>query len=371
MITQKRAIIRRSGRTNDRIWRFDMGNLQQQLMTIREGQVKPVYLVHGSEHYLIERVKRSIIDIVLPDANTQEFNFGVFNMHDTPVEVAVQEARSVPFFGDKRLIIITHPFFLTGHKPSQAVDHNLDDLIDYLKAPADFSVMVIIAPYDMLDKRKKITKEIQRSAEVLDVSPMKSEALARYVQQTVRSEGYRFQDGALTLLMERTDYQLTTIMNELEKLYLYHINDPVITNDTIKQLVPQSLESNIFDINDLVLNGNSGEAIEVFKALCLQKEEPLKILVIMLGQFRLLVQVHILKTKGYQQSEIAKLIGAHPYRIKLASATAQRFSKKRLTSAYRQLVEADYQIKSGKIDPVLQFEMFVLTFSSDVHRASH
>lgn len=340
-----------------------MSNLQQQLATIRQGTVQPVYLVSGTEHYLIERFKQTIITAVLDGDTSSDFNFTTFNMEEDELQAAVQEAESIPFFGKQRLVFVTHPTFLTGKPSKSDPDHNLEALVNYLQAPADFSVLVIFAPYEKLDKRKKITKTLLKQAEVIDASPMDTNALARYVKEAVQTQGYRFQDGAFNALMERTDYQLTTIMSELQKLYLYHMEDKYITRYSIDELVTRTLESNIFEINELVLTKQANQAIQVFADLLLQKEEPLKILAIMLSQFRLLLQVHILRAKGYQQAEIAKEISAHPYRVKLAMQTERRFNRELLAQAYQQLIQAEYRIKTGQVDPELQFELFVMQFT--------
>lgn len=340
-----------------------MSQLQQQLSEINRGKLKPVYLVQGTEQYLLDRVKSAIMEAVLDQQETSDFNFGVFDMEAHTLEEAVREAESFPFFGGQRLVIVTNPYFLTGEKKASMIEHNTDSLISYIQNPADFSVMMIIAPYDNIDKRKKLTKQLYKQAEIIDVSPLKPTQLTQYVQQSIHARGYRLQDGAFKLLIERTDYNLTHIMSELEKLYLYHADESVITRQSVSQLVSQSLESNIFDINRLVLSQQANEAIQVFHDLLLQKEEPLKLLAIMLGQFRLLLQVKILRTKGYQQGEIAKLINTHPYRVKLASNMERQFNQTILSQAYQRLIDTEYKIKTGQVDPVVQFELFVMQFS--------
>ena len=46
---------------------------------------------------------------------------------------------------------------------------------------------------------------------------------------------------------------------------------------------------------------------------------------ILLGQFRLLLQVSYLKKAGYQEPEIQKTLAVHPYRVKLALNQCRRY----------------------------------------------
>lgn len=344
-----------------------MSQLQKQLNEIKNKLFKPVYLVLGNEQYLIEKTKQAFGDSVL-DEDEASMNFGQFNMKETPVDLAVQEAESFPFFGDRRLVFIQDPYFLTGEKVKTDVEHDLNQFMQYVENPSDFSVMVIFAPYEKLDKRKKITKLLTKHAEVLDVNPMNERELPAYIANYVSSKGFSFEPRAMDVLIERTNHQLTAIMSELDKLFLFHSDDRTITIETINLLVARSLESNIFNINKYVLSGNVHVAIQSYNDLLKQKQDPIKIIAIMMGQFRLLIQAKILRTQGYQAQEITRSLKIHPYRVKLALQQEKQFSKELLSTAYRQLIDTDYMIKSGQVESKLQFELFVMNFNDSRRR---
>lgn len=342
-----------------------MNSLSKQLKQIKSGNFQPVYLVQGTETYLIEKVKKTFMDAVFQGEDAS-LNFGQFSMTENLVDQAIQEAESFPFFGDWRLVFIQDPYFLTAEKPKNDLDHDLNLFKDYVSNPSDFSILVIFANYEKMDKRKKINKTLLNHAEVLDVSPMKEGDLKKYIQAYCQNKDFTFEPGALELLLERTNYQLTTLMSELDKLMLFHTDDRKISQESVNQLVTRSLESNVFSINDFVLNGQVQPAIQAFNDLLKQKEEPIKIIAIMMSQYRLLLQVKILRSKGYQQNDIAQALKVHPYRVKLAMQKERIFTQGLLSAAYRKLIEADYNIKSGKMDSNLQFELFVMQFSDSI-----
>lgn len=338
-----------------------MNDLKKQLTKIKNKQLAPVYLVQGNEQFITEKIRKAFLSSVLEE-DEASLNFGQFNMKETTVDMAIQEAESFPFFGDKRLVFINDPYFLTGEQVKSDIDHDLNQLMDYVKNPSDFSVVVIFASYEKLDKRKKLTKTLLKEVEVIDATPMQERELSAYVKNHCQDKGYQLDQQALSLLLSRTNFKLTAIMSELDKLMLFHTEDRQITSESIMALVTPSLESNVFSINDYVLSGNVQAAIAAFNDLVKQKEEPIKILAIMINQFRLLLQVKILRNHGYQQAEIAKVLKVHPYRVQLAVKKEQAFSKEVLSLAYRHLIDADYNIKTGKMASHLQFELFVMQF---------
>jgi DNA polymerase-3 subunit delta len=342
-----------------------MSQLEKELARIRKGNYKRVYLVHGTEDYLIEQVKQVFVQTLLKDEEAADFNFGQYDMKETPVGVALQEAESFPFFGDERLLFIHQPYFLTGERVSNGPEHELKELEDYLENPSDFTVCVFFAPYDKLDKRKKVTKLLTKEAVTLDVQPMNERDMVQYVKSVCQEAGYAFKDQAFELLLDLTDRNLSRMMQELDKLMLYHQESKMIVKSSVEQLVSKSLEQNIFELNEFVLKKDVKRSIALYQDLLTQKEDPIKIIALMIGQFRLLLQVKILRKKGYQQGDIASLLKVHPYRVKLAMQKEQQFDQSLLSNAHHHLIDADYQIKSGKVNPEMQFELFVLKFAGE------
>src|SRR5699024_4366543 len=237
------------------------------------------------------------------DEESLDLNFSSFDMEESTINDALFEATSFPFFGDRKVVFIQNPFFLTGQKVKGAPEHNLEELEDYINNPAEFSVLVLFAPYEKLDRRKKITKTLEKKARIIDVSSPYPNEANRYIKEVVKEKGFKFTDGSFQLFTERTDGNLTNMMHELDKLFLYHADSKRITKDSIQHLVPKSLEQNVFELNTLVLNNQVEASIETYHDLLVQKEEPIKIVALLISQFRLLLQVKILHKQGYQQNE--------------------------------------------------------------------
>ncbi len=339
-----------------------MKNIQSELAKIRSGQFAPIYLVLGEERYFIERIREEIIDVAL-DEESMDLNFSSFDMEEHSLSDALYEASSFPFFGDKKVVFVNNPFFLTGQRVKNVPDHNVTELEEYINNPADFTILVLFAPYEKLDRRKKITKLLEKEAQVIDVSSPYPNEVNRYVKEVVKEQGYQFTDGAFQLFTERTDGKLTHMMHELDKLFLYDSDAKRITKESVQQLVPKSLEQNVFELNTLVLNQQVEASVEAYQDLLVQKEEPIKIVALLISQFRLLLQVKILNRQGYAQGDIAKVLKVHPYRIKLALQNINRYKQQLLSEALDYLIDADYKMKTGQINQELQVELFILRFA--------
>jgi len=345
-----------------------MKNIQKELANIRKENYAPIYLVLGEERYFIERIRETIIEQAL-DEESMDLNFSSFDMEENTINDALFEASSFPFFGNRKVVFVQNPYFLTGKKAKNAPNHNIDELEEYIKNPAEFTILVVFAPYEKLDRRKKITKLLEKNARLIDVSSPYPNEVNRYVKEIIKEKGYQMTDSAFQLFTERTDGNLTKMMHELSKLFLYHVDSHKITKDSIQYLVPKSLEQNVFELNTLVLNNQVEASIEAYHDLLVQKEEPIKIVALLISQFRLLLHVKIIQNQGYPKGDIAKVLKVHPYRIKLALQNIRRYDQKLLSKALDYLIDADYKMKTGQIDQELQIELFIMRFAqqSKVH----
>src|SRR5699024_8603929 len=78
-------------------------------------------------------------------------------------------------------------------------------------------------------------------------------------------------------------------------------------------------------------------------------EEPIALIGLLAFQFRNILRVKLLKQKGYNQAQIQKQIGGHPYVIKIASDRERRFSEQKLKNIIDMLSTTDVTIKQEKI----------------------
>lgn len=332
---------------------------QAALQAIAQGPLAPVYLVSGTELYLQEQIKTAFFKR-LNIESMSDLNFIQLDLDETSIDSVIAEAETVPFFEDFRLIFVENPIFLTAEKRQQAMEHNLDLLLDYLKEPLDTSIVVFFANYKKLDERKKVVKQLKKHSTLISVAPLSEEDARRYIQQTLANAEVKMDRQAFDLFLRLTDVDLSKMMQELDKILLYLGDEKVITRQIVADLIPKTLDHNIFDMTNYVLSGKADEAIRLYDDLHLQGEETIKINAILITQLRLLLQAKLLMELGYQQANIADSLNIHPYRVKLAMQQAKKFPTKLLMTMFDELVENDYLTKIGKLDKELFFQLFIL-----------
>ena len=108
-----------------------------------------------------------------------------------------------------------------------------------------------------------------------------------------------------------TDMQ--NIQGELEKLFCYTLHRDVITPEDIDAVCINQIGNHIFEMVNAVAEKKQRKALDLYYELLALKEPPMRILFLLVRQYRILFHVQSLQVKGYGRKEIAAKAGLHPF----------------------------------------------------------
>ena len=105
------------------------------------------------------------------------------------------------------------------------------------------------------------------------------------------------------------------------------------------------------------------QARDLVRDLTLQGEDEIKLIAVMLGQFRTFTQVKILAESGQTEAHIASSLGSflgrnpNPYQIKFALRDARGLSLSFLKQAISYLIETDYHYLADAYNSSTLFQL--------------
>lgn len=336
---------------------MDVDTLKKQIESKTPGMV---YLALGTQQVLLEQVRETFIKLIPQEERVM--NIGSYDMETTPLAVALDDAMATPFFGERRLVLINKPYFFTAEKGPAKLEHDLDSLSNYLQHPEPSTILVFLAPYEKLDGRKKIVKELKKTAITIDAAPLDEAHARQQIQASLANDGYEIDQVAIDELVQRTNADYELMNANLSKLKLLTYQDHHITKQAVSDLVPQSLDENVFDLVNAVLNHDQARSIDLYDQLIAAQQPPLRINAVLLSQFRLLLQIKVLSARGLSQGSLAQKLKVHPYRVKLGLRTVRNFNLVALENAYLGLINIEKALKTTQRDPKLLFQLFMLQY---------
>ncbi len=310
------------------------------------------YLLFGEENYLInEKIKEIKEKIKIEDDNIINYDLNVDS-----ISAVLIEASTVSMFSNKKLIICDNSSFLSSTKVISEEDIN--ELTKYLENQFEDVYIIFIVREPKVDSRKKITKYISKISKVYDCNKIESYQLSNYISNYIRDKGYGISSKSVELIISKVGYELSNIIKELDKLFIYKGNDTKITEKDIEDVITNNLEKNIFELTNAIVNKEKGKVNSIYNDLIKSGEDPIKLIVTLSNQFRLIMQVKIMRNSGYSEKEIVSILKEHPYRISLSMKSI--FNVDDIKNILLKLSNLDYDIVTGKVDKYFGFEMFLL-----------
>ncbi|MEK4564494.1 DNA polymerase III subunit delta [Alkalihalobacillus sp. FSL R5-0424] len=335
----------------------------KQLKHIRNGQISPVYFIYGTQAFIIEEMIQEILSNALCKED-QEMNVQRFRLADTPLQFIIEEAETLPFFASKKVVIVYDFYLATSQKNDSAIEHQVETLEPYLKQPLPETILLFIAPYEKLDERKKVTKQLKANATVVQASELSDQETVKWIQEQADELGIDVPNPVKRRLIDLAGTNLLQLRSELVKCQLYSGVGGEVTMEAVDQLVAKTLEQSIFDLIEWSMKGDITAAIGLYKEMVRRKEEPLMILAMLVRQLRIYLHVKELKQRSYSEKQMAGMLKLHPYVVKLAARMVAGFEEKKLKSSIMAAADTDYAIKTGKQDKELAVELFIIKLGS-------
>lgn len=330
-----------------------------------------ITLVTGEDIGQYSQLKSRLMTQIAFDKD--DLTYSYFDMSETAYQDAEMDLLSLPFFAEQKVVIFDHLLDITTNKKSFLKEKDLKAFEAYLENPLETTRLIIFAP-GKLDSKRRLVKLLKRDALILEASPLKEAELRTYFQKYSHQLGLGFESGAFDQLLLKSNDDFSQIMKNMAFLKAYKKSRTVSLAD-IEQAIPKSLQDNIFDLTRLVLRGKIDAARDLIHDLRLSGEDDIKLIAIMLGQFRLYLQLAILAKEGKSEQQLvtslSEILGrrVNPYQVKYAIKDSRTLSLKELAFVVKTLIETDYQIKTGVYEKQYLVDIALLKMVTTLQRS--
>lgn len=210
----------------------------------------PVYYLMGDEPYYIDKIADYIAENLL-QPEERDFNMSLMYGNDVTGAQVADAARQYPMMAEKLLVIVKE---VQNMRQSEALEK-------YLEKPSPQTVLVMTHKNGTLDRRKNITKLLERVGVVFESKKLKERDLVPFIETQVKLGGASIDPKSAQNIADSIGSDLNRLTGELKKLLLaLPENDKRITPQLVEEQIGVSKDFNSFELRDAVVNRN------VFKA---------------------------------------------------------------------------------------------------------
>ena len=298
------------------------------------------FLLTGDDLYWRDYVINAILALV-PEAE-REYNVRSFSDIKS-IEEAEGAFTSMGFFGGINVVSIsgyalkktTKGKGETQPKGESKAQERERLLLEQVVTGLDENTILILS-------NSNIPLNLARYFIEIDCSKLDLPSLREYIPKLIAPK--KIDGNALYTLIEFCSRDMLRISNELKKLLAYLGTKQVITNDMVELLVANTIENEIYELANALADKNKVKAMGLFDKFVAKGIDYSIILSTLISQYRRLLHC-ALSTKSDQ--ELADDLKIKEWAVKRTRETASRYGKATLKACLDDLVDTEYNFKSG------------------------
>ncbi|NSW44701.1 MAG: DNA polymerase III subunit delta [Bacteroidales bacterium] len=307
---------------------------------------KPIYFLMGEEPYFIDAISDYIEENVLNEAE-KSFNLTVAYGKDIDLASVVSLAKRYPMMANYQVVIIKEAQNIKNLDASE-IGKKINPLLSYLQEPLPSTILVICYKGKKLEKNRKIYKAIEKTGIIFDSKKIYETKLPAWITSQFKLRGKQIEPKAAHLMTDFIGNNLSSIINEINKMLLFLENENEIKVSHVEKLIGVSKDFNNTELLKAIGTKNITQANRIL--LYFQsdpRQHPVQQTIVWL--FEYFSKVILLKDfQGLSDNEIASKLGIPPYFLDEYKLTAKNYTRNQLIQNIHLIRE--YDMKSKGVD---------------------
>lgn len=222
------------------------------------GKLLPVYLIVGDEVLLVEEA----CDAVIRAARAQGFSERVVQYAEGSYRWSeiVHESASISLFAERKILDV--------RIGSKKIDRQGSDIIRTWLDHADGETLLLLRSprLDANQRKSAWFKAIEQKGAVMLIWDMDPEELPRWLNARMKLHGLTAEKDAVMYLSERVEGNLLAAQQELQKLALLSLDQP-LTLEVMVSTLEDFSHFTSFDLIDAVMAGNARRSRFILRSL--------------------------------------------------------------------------------------------------------
>lgn len=330
---------------------------------VKEGAWAPVYLLMGTERFLIQEANDRLVKSVFPEG-PDDFNDARFDAHDDSASDVVAACDTLPMFAEKRVVRVRNV--------NQWKANDLKVLARYIARPLDTTLLILDA--ESLPKKSKAARDIHASKQVASIrfDAMDTHETVQWAGRRAGRYHVRLNRQSATQLVDHVGDSLEALDRTLEKLMLFtgakKDNPQNITVEVLEEVVVDARMRSVFELTDSLGRRDLPRSIRTYRRMRLHGQQPLGVVSMIAREFRGMLTAQVGAQHRASDAEIAKMIGSPPWVVKKYAQRARAFHREELQSILKHTTQVAAELTSSRLQDDLHVERLILKICTPAQR---
>ena len=313
---------------------------------LKSGEFADVYLLYGEEDHLKSLYSKKLIEAV---SGGNEMNVTRLNGETATPEQVIEGAQILPFFAEKRLIVVEDSGWFAG-----ASDGALADFIGDLP---DTACLIFVEKN--VNKTTRLFKACAKAGTAVELGAQGEDTLITWIARKLKAEGKNIRQATAEKILSYVGPDMNRLGQELAKLAAYTGKRTVVEDADVDAVCVKTISAYVFDMTDAMIDGRKDLAFAIFFDLLAMKESPQRIINVIGKQFARLAETAMCMEAGMGRDQIAGELDVQPWLAGRLMRQAGRSGHERFLRAVDLSLQSIEDIVTGRIEDQVACEALI------------
>ena len=304
--------------------------------TLRQSELKNVYLFYGEEDYL----KSNFTKIVIGMAGVGEDAVTALDGKITPA-VLEEALETSPLLSETQVVTVRDSGIFKGSAKSSG---------DYSFLAELSGDSIVIFRETEADRNNSNFKVAEACGLVLECTVQPESEVIKLLVKKAAANGRGITTGAILMLFRGAGKELFRLTNEVDRLSMLVPQGGTIDEKCVQEATELSPEARMFDLTDAIAEKNCDKAMVMLRAILADKIPELVVLAAVAKHFQALYNTCSLTEQNYNIREVAENLKIHEYVAKKYVRQVQNYNKKLLAEIIAEIADVDMRCKNSLLD---------------------
>lgn len=335
-------------------------NVQLLKAAIREKTPDRLYFFCGEETFLLHHYLNQLKKLLL-DELTESFNFHKFTGENFDVRSFADAVENLPMMAESTMVWVDDvDIFKFSEGDREKMIDIFSDIPEYCCVVFTF----ITTAWKPDARQKKYCDAIKKYGVLVDFQKQELRDLIPWIARHFAANQKRITPDLCAYLVEITGGTMTALEGEIAKICAYSGADEIRKSD-IDAVTEPVLDAVVFQMTDLLGQGNIGAALQKLQQLFKMQQKPTAILGAIGGHFRRMSTARILMDNGRQYSELIRLYTIGDYAARKTMSAAGKFSHDFYKRVSELVIETDAALKTSYDEPERLLEVLLIQIAQE------